>query len=146
MNQNELYHHGVKGMRWGVRKAEPNGSSNGLKVKKQRKNNPFTKKRLKQGKQIADASSTIVNELGKLNRKSTGKRRKQIDLSNMTDKELRDRINRAHLERQYNDMFNPVTVSKGRETVGKIIEGAGTALTITGSALAIALAIKELKG
>lgn len=142
-DQNELRHHGVKGMRWGVRKSTQNSSSNGSRNRK--RINPFTKKKLEQTKRITDASSTIVNEMSKINRKSAGKRKTQLDLSKMTDKELRDRINRAHLEKQYNDMFNPKEVSKGRETVGKILEGAGTVLTIGGSALSIALAIKELR-
>ena len=72
--------------------------------------------------------------------------RKEMDLSNMTDKEMRDRINRAFLEKQYNDMFNPPQVSKGREYADKIIDNVGTALTLTGSALSVALAIKELRG
>ena len=67
----------------------------------------------------------------------------------MTDKELRDRINRELLEKQYNDLFAPEnspSISKGRDFAQKTLEVAGTALTLTGSALGIALAIKELKG
>lgn len=147
MNQNnseELRHHGVKGMKWGVRRSYQNSSSNGSKRPK--RGNPFSKKRLEQGKRLTDASSNIVNEINKINKRNPGKRKHQLDLTKMSDKELRDKINRAHLERQYNDMFNPKQVSKGRETVGKILEGAGTVLTIGGSALTIALAIKELRG
>ena len=59
---------------------------------------------------------------------------------------MRDAINRAMLEKQYNDMFAPQNVSKGKEYASKILETAGTALAITSSALGVALAIKELKG
>jgi cysteine synthase len=73
----------------------------------------------------------------------------KMDLSNMSDKEMRDKINRELLERQYNNLFAEVsqpTVSKGREIVNSTLSTAGTALAITSSALGIALAIKELKG
>ena len=64
----------------------------------------------------------------------------------MSDKELRDQINRAFLEKQYNDMFAPQKTSKGREYASQVLETAGSALTITSSALGVALAIKELRG
>ena len=69
-----------------------------------------------------------------------------MDLSNMTDQEMRNQINREILERQYNDMFNPRKESKGREYASRTLESAGNVLAITSSALGIALAIKELKG
>jgi hypothetical protein len=70
-----------------------------------------------------------------------------MDLSNMTDKEMRDQINRALLERQYSDMFaEPTRVSRGSEYVSKTLDVAGNALAVTASALGIALAIKQLKG
>ena len=68
-----------------------------------------------------------------------------MDLSNMSDQELRNQINRELLERQYNDVFNPVSVSKGREYVGKILDTAGVVLPVAGSALGIALSIKKLR-
>ena len=64
----------------------------------------------------------------------------------MSDKEMRDKINRAYLEKQYNDLFNPEKVSKGREVANSVLEKTGAVLAVTSSALAIALAIKELKG
>ena len=69
-----------------------------------------------------------------------------MDLNEISDKELRDQINRELLERQYNDIFNPPAVSTGREYASKVLETTGTVLGITSSALAIALAIKELRG
>ena len=70
----------------------------------------------------------------------------KMDLSNMSDKEMRDQINRALLEKQYNDMFAPQKTSRGREYASQILETTGTVLAIGSSALGIALAIKELKG
>ena len=64
----------------------------------------------------------------------------------MSDQEMRNRINRELLERQYNDMFAPEKVSKGKSYALKTLDVAGTVLGIGSSALGIALAIKELKG
>jgi hypothetical protein len=64
----------------------------------------------------------------------------------MTDKELRDQINRELLERQYNDVFNPPQVSKGKERASQMLETAGDVLAVTGSALAVALSIRALTG
>lgn len=66
----------------------------------------------------------------------------------MTDKEMRDRINRELLERQYQQLFSEIdqpTVSRGRAAVKSILSVSGEALVLTGSSLSIALAIKELR-
>lgn len=69
-----------------------------------------------------------------------------MDLSDMTDQELRNQINRELLERQYNDVFNPPTVSKGRQYASKVLETTGAVLAVGSSALGIALSIKQLRG
>ena len=69
-----------------------------------------------------------------------------MDLSKKTDKEMRDEINRALLERQYNDLFAPRKTQKGREYLDTTLKVAGAALTATSTALTIALAIRDLKG
>ena len=100
-------------------------------------------------KGLVDATSRLNNDLKNANRESLNRaknNRPKMDLSNMTDKEMRDQINRAILERQYNDMFAPQKVSKGRDFVSDALEIAGSTLAITSSALGIALAIKDLKG
>ena len=171
MNQNELYHFGVKGMKWGERRYQNKDGS--LTVAGQRrydrdvaanakrkKDKRLPEEGLKDPKRwarednertkgLVDATSRLNNDLKNANRESLNRaknNRPKMDLSNMTDKETRDQINRAILERQYNDMFAPQKVSKGREFVSDALEIAGSTLAITSSALAIALAIKDLKG
>ena len=171
MNQNELYHFGVKGMKWGERRYQNKDGS--LTVAGQRrydrdvaanakrkKDKRLPEEGLKDPKRwarednertkgLVDATSRLNNDLKNANRESLNRaknNRPKMDLSNMTDKEMRDQINRAILERQYNDMFAPQKVSKGREFVSDALEIAGSTLDITSSALAIALAIKDLKG
>ena len=171
MNQNELYHFGVKGMKWGERRYQNKDGS--LTVAGQRrydrdvaanakrkKDKRLPEEGLKDPKRwarednertkgLVDATSRLNNDLKNANRESLNRaknNRPKMDLSNMTDKEMRDQINRAILERQYNDMFAPQKVSKGREFVSDALEIAGSTLAITSSALGIALAIKDLKG
>jgi hypothetical protein len=95
------------------------------------------------------AGEDVVRELQKMERESSPKPIKErMDLSNMTDKELRDRINRELTERQYNDLFGKTkkpTISKGREYARNVLDVAGSVLGIGTSSLAIALAIKELR-
>ena len=97
-----------------------------------------------------DANSDLVKEFKKLEQTTAPKpATKKFDLSKMSDKELRDQINRQLLEQQYNKLFSDTSsseVSKGRTMVKDTLEFAGSVLAITGSALSIALAIKELRG
>lgn len=68
----------------------------------------------------------------------------KLDLSNMTDAELRKAIDRQRLEDQYNEYFAPSGVSKGKLTVSKMLGGLTTGLAIGGSAVSLAIAIRQL--
>lgn len=175
----ELYHHGTKGMKWGVRRYQNKDGSltpagkkryyreadaggykqegaNGRRYKTSKKGkvetfdadpNKWVKDDLTRSRRLADESSTMASKLKKLNDDSMrNKPKNQLDLSNMTDKEMREQINRALLEKQYNDMFAPANVSRGRERASQILETTGTVLAVTGSALGVALAMRDLLG
>lgn len=171
MNQNELMHFGTKGMKWGIRRYQnKDGSLTASGQKrydrdvaanaKRKKDKRLPEEGLKdpnrwvredneRTKGLVDATSRLNNDLKNANRESLNRaknNRPKMDLSNMTDKEMRDQINRAILERQYNDMFAPQKVSRGREFVTNALEIVGSTLAITSSALGIALSIKDLKG
>lgn len=106
----------------------------------------WVKEDLERTKKVVDAASSMNKELKNIERNIPTKPKVKMDLSHMTDQQMRSEINRAMLERQYNDMFNPQQTSKGRKYARDILDGVGSTLAITGSALGIALAIKELKG
>lgn len=101
-----------------------------------------------------EATNTILRESGNASRAASSAVRnirpnvKRLDLSQMTDKEMRDRIAREQLESQYDSMFNAKRhrIENGKQTVAGILDGLGTATTLTASALAIALAVKQLRG
>lgn len=163
----ELCHAGVKGMKWGVRRyqnadgslteagkrryardqRENAGKKKGDKVG-QADPDRWVREDTERSKRLAESGSHLTNELKRANDNSlrNSRKREKMDLSNMTDQEMRNQINRALLERQYNDMFAPQKTSRGKEYASKLLDAAGTALAITGSALGVALAIKELRG
>ena len=105
---------------------------------------------MERSKQVVDASSNLVREAKKIEQSATSKPTpKRMDLSKMTDKEMRDKINRELLERQYNQLFAEVSessVSKGRQFFRTSLNAAEVVLGMTASALSIALAIKKLNG
>ena len=167
----QIWHWGVKGMKWGVRRYQnADGSltdagkrryeSDAIANAKKKKDNRLPEEGLKdpnrwvkedreRTKRVVDSTNQMAGNLKTLNDKSMkiqARRTEKMDLSKMTDQEMREQINRAMLEEQYDDMFNPKKVYSGREVVSDTLDMAGSVLAITSSALGIALAIKELKG
>lgn len=167
---NQIWHWGVKGMKWGVRRYQNTDGSltdagkkrydRDVAANKKKKDNKLStdalqdpnrwvKEDRERTKRVVDSGNQMAGNLKTLNDKSMriqARRTPKMDLSKMTDQEMREQINRAMLEKQYDDMFNPKKVYSGREAVGDTLEIAGSVLAITSSALGIALAIKELKG
>lgn len=175
MNNTHLMHHGILGQRWGVRRFQnEDGSLTSAGrarrteemtneeltevVRRRNLENQYnrvtgndvdrSKTKMEKTKKILDASSTVVNQTKNALSKSSNTIPK-IDLSKISDKEMRDVINRFNLEQQYLSVIakqNPQQVSKGRQYLDTILDVSGSALAIGGSALGIALAIKELRG
>lgn len=101
---------------------------------------------LTNSRKLVDESSNMTGKLKKLTDDSIKHQPKvKMDLSKMSDQQMRSEINRALLERQYNDMFAPQKSTKGREYASQILETAGDVLAVAGSAVGIALSIKALK-
>lgn len=180
----ELYHFGVKGQKWGVRRyqnedgtltdagakryardAREQGydrydSQSGTYYKTSKKNgrsdlkvdaNRYTKEDTERTKRLVDSTRQMNQNLKNANQNSINQanrrnKKDRMDLSSMTDQELRQQINRELLERQYNDVFNEKKVSRGREFATSLLNTTESVLAITSSALAIAMAIKELRG
>lgn len=175
----ELYHHGVKGMKWGRRRYQNSdgsltaagkkrysrdarekgygnqdedgtyyktaGKKGGRKETLDVDADRYVTEDLQRSKRVAEESAQLAGRVKTMNDKSIKNQPKtRLDLSNMSDKELRDQINRELLERQYNDVFNPPKISKGKETASKVLETAGDVLLVAGSAVGLALSLREL--
>ena len=106
--ETELWHHGIKGQKWGVRRtAEELGH-------------------------ITEAGSRTADAVGRL----TSRKKKNTSVKNMSDEELRRRVNRLNMERQYSDLTRNDT-SKGVEVVKDV-------LTIVGGTLAIGVSAMKI--
>lgn len=110
---NELYHHGIKGMKWGIRRF-------------QRKDGSLTPAGEKR-------RARLEAKLEKLGGKKSGvssptpsiPRKKK--LSEMTDEEVREATNRMRIEKEYHDSqhalaaANPVKVSAGKRFIKSVL-------------------------
>lgn len=167
--ENELYHYGVLGMKWGVRRYQNRDGSLTAEGKKRYNRdiaenlakkkdsridtsspdpNRWVREDIERSKRVIDSGSDLIRQAKSIERDTSPRStKKRLNVSNMSDKELRDKINRELLERQYSDIFgDEAKVSRGRRFTRETLEIAGTALAATSSVLGIMLAIKQLKG
>lgn len=109
-----LTHHGIKGQRWGVRRFQ----------KKDGSLTPAGKNRLKNTNDDVDSHDDYKRA------------HDRTSVKTMSDKELRDRLNRLNMERQYSSLTKEET-NKGKQYLDKIIKAGTTVATITSTALTI---------
>lgn len=112
MTQNELYHYGVLGMKWGVRRTPA---------------------------QLARArgqSNSSANDKVKAERKEAVKNRR-----NLSTEDIQKRVERLKLEKQLKDLTNE-DISPGRKMASDILKSAGTKTLATVAAGATAYAVK----
>ena len=105
--QDELYHYGIKGMKWGVRRtAEQLGHT--VKSVKSVYDSHKAKKRAKKEAAKAKKRSKITNP------------------KKLTTEELNARIKRLQLEKDYNDLVKDTNrTRKGKSFVMDILESSG---------------------
>lgn len=104
-------------------------------------------KGLRTAKSIVDNANNINKAIDKsireYNEENRRARKAAMDLSHLSDDDLRRAINRMNLERQYRDL-TPVEITRGERVAANILRTTGTVMTTSSSALDIALKIKEL--
>lgn len=130
-----LKHHGVKGMRWGFRKATA--------TDKRQINDAGTATQV--GKSVSEG---IKNSTG-ITKGIAGlfggpSKKLQQEMSQMSDAELRAKINRQTMEQQYANL-NPNKVQRGASIAQSILDIAGGVGALAGSAAAVYLAIKKCR-
>ena len=100
---NELYHHGVKGMKWRVRKTPVRSSSGATRKRKSNTLSLFKKKNTTRNASVAKSSPSQTKSV-----------------KDMSDDELRRKIERVRLEQQYQQL-NPKTVSRGQRIAKRVM-------------------------
>jgi hypothetical protein len=106
---NTLMHYGILGMKWGIRRT------------------PEQLARAR-GRSTTDKTDKIHEDYKKAHTPKS--------IKSMSDAELRNRLNRLQMERQYSQLSSS-NVSKGREYVKKVIKAGTTVATVTTTALTL---------
>lgn len=119
----ELYHHGIKGQKWGVRRTPAQlGHTTGTKKKKSSgvasKIAKAASNKISESKENRAAKKAHDNEV----KKTQANKKKKV--SELTDDELRERIARLELEKRYKDL-SPKQTHRGRDFVMGILETSG---------------------
>lgn len=158
---NELTHWGIKGQKWGRRRYQNSDGSltaagrerYGTKANFEKqypkdkaeavaKATSNVKKGAKDVKDATDKVQNKMNDKAKAENKSKIKR----DLSNMSDAELRDIVNRLNMEERYTQVMESRYAPSGKSNVEKILSYAGTIAAGTVTAIELYQKINELRG
>lgn len=164
-NYNELYHYGIPGMKWGVRRTpkqlgrSPEQQERSSKKFKNFKDglNRSLSETIKDGKDKPPISKAekIAKDTGKIIDNTTGLVDSSVKIRNlikgktsmsktMTNQQLKEAIERMNLERTYDSLKGSQQVSKGAVYVKEFLSIAGSVVGIAGGALGIAASIKSL--
>ena len=120
MNDNELYHHGVIGMKWGVRKSRTNSG-----VTSKNKTNK-------------------INKINKTNKTNTQQTKRTV--KDLSDAELREKITRLELEKKYRDLSKAESKqnSKGKAFVMDVLEKSGKNIATQLTTYAMGTAVNKM--
>lgn len=112
MTGNELQHWGIKGMKWGVRRYQnEDGTLTSAGKKRYNQNTEEPHEDYKRAHERKSASA-------------------------MSDAELRNRLNRLQMERQYRDLTG-TEIKKGKQYFDKVLKIGTTAVAVSNTALAM---------
>lgn len=134
MRQVFIKHSGVKGMKWGVRRYE---SSDGTLT-------PAGKKRYGADLQAGKAASKGLDAASRLGTNKQKSKEVKKDYSKISDTDLRARVNRLNMEKQYGQLSGDTKrMRSGSDYVRETLQNAAIAATIVTSALSVYIALRN---
>ena len=120
-NDYRLYHYGILGMHWGQRNGPPY---------------PLTSR-------TRSADENRSRRKGKTVSEDYARAHSKRPVEELSDKELRDILNRINMEKQYSKM-NPNTIQKGENAVDNVLKKARYIVGAYGTYKALSLILKEV--
>lgn len=156
ISSEELYHHGIKGMKWGVRRFQnADGSLTAKGKQRYGDKDTFEKQYPNDVKKSLNTAKNNMNKIGGAVKKAkdiNSKNQKKLqeeqikrDVSKMSDQELQKIVNRLNMEERYKQVMNSRAAENGKDRAGKILEYAGTAVAVGVGAVELMLKIQEIK-
>lgn len=137
----DLYHFGIPGMKWGVRRAR--GSDGTVSSKKSTPTDmAVRKKSLETGATAAKEAGNVLTTFSK-RKENEFSNQKRAEAKKMSDKELKDAISRLNLEQQYRNLSTR-DIEIGKTTVQDFLAVSGNVLTVAAAGAGLALTIKQL--
>ena len=138
--ETDIRHYGRLGMKWYQHiYTNPDGSP---KEDKEVNDNINTiNKSIQSGSNSIRSASNLAGRVSP--RRAPSKKMRQ-ELAGMSDEELRKRVNRMNLERQYRDLTGDTT-RKGAESAKQTLETFGDIVGVVGGVVSLALLIGKLK-
>ena len=149
IKNNVLKHSGIKGQKWGIRRYQ-NEDGSLTEEGKKRYGNPETYRAVaKEASSLEEATkgaSSAVSTAASIINTQRGSKAIRKDYSNLSDKELQEKINRLNLERAYGDLSGDTKyVKTGKEKAREILQTAGATLAIASTAIAIYAQLRGFK-